>query len=358
MANLDLSKSTTTNLAGTVPDFIVEAKALDVDNATGETFIYFEDAPLRYGYYFQIPEIFSAVNSMATWAFGAGWSADPQTKTVLDHVTGSGKDTFSQVIWNHESDKLIVSDAFTEVIRSKIPLRNTILNMIPISPERVRVVKENGRIKRYDIWNGKKWEPKKVNEVFHTHNKRIGDQNRGTSQFAAATDVIDAKNEALQDERIIKHRDKALGIVYYKTNNEGKISFANKQIEKAVANGEMVGLPEDTAKIEQYPGKSSEDRQSWIQYLENFIYQVIGVPRSIATSDGTSEVGGKMGNVNFEPTYAKERFDMEEALWSQLGIKVKFEKQASLGGLQKEESKNTGQINIQPNDVEASITRE
>ena len=97
---------------------------------------------------------------------------------------------------------------------------------------------------------------------------------------------------------------------------------------------------------------------SWIQYLENFIYQVLGVPRSIATSDGTSEVGGKMGNVNFEPNYAKERFDMEEDLFNQLGIEVTFERQASLGGLQNNEGKNTGQVSIQPNDVEASLTRE
>jgi hypothetical protein len=98
---------------------------------------------------------------------------------------------------------------------------------------------------------------------------------------------------------------------------------------------------------------------SWIQYLENFFYQVWGVPRSIATSDGTSEVGGKMGNVNFEPTYAKERLDMEDDLWTQVGIKVTFEKQNSLGGLMKEtQEKNSGMINIQPNDVEASMSRE
>ena len=30
-------------------------------------------------------------------------------------------------------------------------------------------------------------------------------------------------DEALADERVIKHRDKALGIVEYKTNNIGKI---------------------------------------------------------------------------------------------------------------------------------------
>jgi len=35
-----------------------------------------------------------------------------------------------------------------------------------------------------------------------------------------------------------------------------------------------------------------------------------------------------------------------------------FSKTQSLGGLQQEEAKNTGQINLQPNDVEASMTRE
>ena len=166
--------------------------------------------------------------------------------------------------------------------------------------------------------------------------------------------------EAFEDERVIKHRDKALGIVYYKTNNAGKISFANSEIEKAVKNGEMVGLPEDTAKIEPYPSKSSEDRQNWLQYVETLGYQTGGVPRSIATSDGTSEVGGKMGHVIFEPIYTKEQVDLENDLWFQAQIKIKFNRPPSLGGMQPEldQSKNTGQEKIQPNDVEASITRE
>jgi len=195
--------------------------------------------------------------------------------------------------------------------------------------------------------------------MLHSTNKRIGDQTHGTAQTEPAKFIIDARNEALSDERIIKHRDKALGIAYYETDKAGKISYANSQIEKAVKNGEMVGLPKDTVKIEPYPSRSSEDRTGWISYLENFFYQVFGVPRSIATSDGTSEVGGKMGNVNFEPTYAKERLDMEDDLWAQQGIEITFEKQASLGGLVKEDqAKNSGMTSIQPNDVTANMNRE
>lgn len=356
MAELNISSATTTNMSSAVPDFIVEAKKLDALNATGETFWYFEKAPTYYGYYLTIPEIFSAANAMATWAFGAGWSAEGEVRVWLEHIKGMGKDTFAKIVWNHEVVKLIVGDSFIEVKRKD----NVIINMIPISPERVRIVfNDSGMIKRYDTWNGTEWRAIAKENMLHSSNKRLGDQLHGTSQIEASKFIIDARNEALSDERIIKHRDKALGIAYYETDKAGKIAYANSQIEKAVKNGEMVGLPKDTVKIEPYPSRSSEDRTTWISYLENFFYQVFGVPRSIATSDGTSEVGGKMGNVNFEPTYAKERIDMEDDFWVQQAIKIKFEKQASLGGLvQADQAKNTGMTSIQPNDVQATMTRE
>ncbi|MFA5051313.1 MAG: hypothetical protein WC499_04335 [Patescibacteria group bacterium] len=358
MSELNISASTTTDFTNVVPDFIVNAKALDaVSHNQDESYWYFSDATQRYGYYLSIPEIFSAANAMATWAFGAGWSTDDmQLKQELMHVKGMGKDTFAKIIWNHEVVKLIVGDAFIEVKRKE----NKIINMIPISPERIRVVfNQEGMIKRYDTWNGKEWRAIKKEDMLHSSNKRLGDQLHGTSQIEASKFIIDARNEALSDERIIKHRDKALGIAYVQTDKAGKIASASSAVETAIKNGEMLILPKDTMEIQPYPSRSSEDRTGWISYLENFFYQVFGVPRSIATSDGTSEVGGKMGNVNFEPTYAKERIDMEDDLWAQQSIKIKFEKQASLGGLvQDNMAKNVGETNIQPNDVTATMARE
>ena len=360
MAEYNLNNATTTDFTNKVPDFIVESKALDVaNNNNEETYIYFDKATENFGYYLNHPQVSSPINSLATWSVGRGWETeDTTTKAELDHVTGLGKDSFDTIIWNHEVVKLAVGDAFMEIVRSKMPFKNTILNLIPISPERVKVVVKGARIIRYEVWNGSKWVKKKPNQIIHSHNKRIGDQVHGTSLIQANKKVIDALLEANDDERTIKHRDKALGVVYYQTNNEGKISYANTQIQNAVKNGEMVGLPEGTAKIEPYPSRSSEDRQAWLQYLENLNYQTGGVPRAIATSDGTSEVGGKMGHVIFEPIYSKEQRDLEQDLWNQAGIRIKFNRPPSLGGMEIDESKNTGQIKIQPNDVEASMTRE
>jgi len=358
MAELDLNKATTTDLTNKVPDFIVNSKQLDNENENEtETYWYFDDAQKNFGYYFQIPEIYSAVNALATWTVGKGWvTTDMQIKAQLDHVIGLGTDTFDEVIWNHEVTKLVIGDAFMEIVRGD---GGILLNLIPISPERVRIVIENNQIKRYDVWNAKEWKPLKKEKMLHSMNKRIGDQVHGTSQIDACRWVIDARNEALVDNRKIEHRGMALGIAYYDTDNAGKISFANTQIEAAVKNGEMLGLPKDTVEIKEFPTKSLGDRMDWIRYLENFFYQTFGVPRSIATSDGTSEVGGKMGHVIFEPIYTKEQVDLEGDLWNQMAIKIKFNRPPSLGGLvQEEEQKNTGQINIQPNDVTADLERE
>lgn len=359
MAQYNLSNATTTGLTN-VPDFIVESKSLDASNdGNEETYVYFDKAQENFGYYLNHPQVSSPINSLATWAVSRGYKAeDPTMKAQLDHVTGMGKDTFETLMWNHEVVKLAVGDAFMEVVRNK--KGTIILNMIPISPERVKVVVKGARIIRYEIWNGSKWVKKKPEDILHSQNKRIGDQVHGTSLIQSNKKVIDALLEANDDERTIKHRDKALGVVKYKTNNTSKIAYANSQIKKAVEDGDMLGMPEETAEILPWPSRSSEDRQSWLQYLENLNYQTGGVPRSIATSDGTSEVGGKMGHVIFEPIYTKEQKDLETDLWNQQAIKITFNRPPSLGGMQPEldESKNTGQIAIQPNDVEASMTRE
>jgi len=358
MANLDLNTATTTDFTNQVTDFIVESKSLDAANDNGETYVYFTDAAEDFGYYFNHPQVSSPINSLATWAVSRGWETDDEIlKQELEHVTGMGKDTFETIMWNHEVVKLAVGDAFAEVMRKK----DTIINIIPISPERVKVVIKGPRIIRYEIWNGKKWVIKKPEQILHSQNKRIGDQTHGTSLIQSNKKVIDALLEANDDERTIKHRDKALGIAYYDTTNSTKILSAKSEIHKAVENGDMLLLPKDELKIEPYPSRSSEDRQNWLQYLENLNYQTGGVPRSIATSDGTSEVGGKMGHVIFEPIYTKEQVDLEGDLWNQMGIKIKFNRPPSLGGMEPapiDESKNTGQIGIQPNDVEASMTRE
>jgi hypothetical protein len=354
---MNMNSATTTDFTNQVPDFIVESMSLDVANSDGsETYVYFDKATENYGYYFNHPQVASPINALCTWAFGQGWTTpSPLTEVILKKIDGNGKELFDNIVWNQEATMLMNGDAFCEIIRNK---NGTLVNLINISPERIKVVFEGTRIKRYEIWNGKKWVKKKLQDIWHSMNKKIGDQTHGTSQIQSNKNVYDAMLEAFADERIIKHRDKALGIVYYKTNNTGKIAYANSEIEKAVKNGEMVGLPEDTAKIEPYPSKSSEDRQNWLQYVENLGYQTGGTPRSMVTSDGTSEVGGINGHLIFQPIHGKEQLDRENELWQQIAIRVKFTRPPSLAPKTQEDSdKNTGQTSIQPAEAEPKLNR-
>jgi len=356
MAQFDLNQGTTTDFKNQVPDFIVESMTLDVANTDGsETFVYYDKAAENYGYYFNHPQIASRINSLCTWAYGQGWTVkNTKNKPILEHIKGNGKETFGQIIWNHGAVKLMNGDAFMEIKKQK----GVLINLINISPERVKSVWKGSSITRYEIWDGGKWVKKQTTEIFHSLNKKIGDSNKGTSQVQANKNVNDAMIEAFEDERIIKHRDKALGVVYYKTNNSGKIAYANTQIQNAVKNGEMVGLPEDTAKIEPYPSKSSEDRQNWLTYVEGLGYNTSGVPRTMVTSDGTSEVGGINGHLIFQPIHGKEQLDMENDFWNQLAIKIKFTRPPSLAPqVQENQEKNTGTTQIQEGEAEPKLNR-
>ena len=349
MAELDLNKATTTDLTNVVPDFIVDAKALDVDNKTGETFWYFSEATKNFGYYFQIPEIHSSANILATYTTGKGYKpGDNMTlKVELDHLSGMGVDSFQSIMWNMHIVKKIVGDAFAEIVKEG----RALTNLIPISPERVRLVLEGGRIKRYDVWNGKEWKRKDKKDIFHITNNRIGDQVHGTSQIDAVRWVIDFRNELLVDVRKLSHRDMALGIAYYDTDNEGKITFANSQIEKAVKNGEMLGLPKDTVEIKEFPSKNPQNKIELIRLTGDLFYQTFEVPKVLATSEGFTEAGSMTGFLTFEPIYTREQAELEAALWSQIGIKVKFIRPPQLGGVVEDNQDKNNAGAIQPTDI-------
>jgi hypothetical protein len=356
MADYNLSNSTNTNFTANVPNFVVQAMALDVSNSDGETYVYYDKAAENYGYYYNWPQIASRTNALCTWAFGQGYTTENRrTAIILQGITGNGKETFGTIIWNHGNVKLSHGDSFCEIVRNE---QGELINLISISPERVKTVYKGSRIIRHEIYDGMNWVKKKTCEILHSFNKKMGDAVRGTGEIQTNKNINDAMIEAFKDERVIKHRDKALGIIKYKTNNTGKIAWLNDQVEKAVKNEEMLGVPADTADFEPWPVKSSEDRQNWLGYVEALGYQTSGTPRSMVTSDGTSEVGGINGHLIFETVYGKEQLDMENDLWNQVGIRIKFNRPPSLAPKTQENAeKNTGQTSIQPQEATPKLNR-
>jgi len=360
MAEFNLSTSTTTDYATQVQNYSVDSEQLDGYGYQKETWYDFPDAHIQLGSYKNVPHLKSAMDALSIYAVGLGFTAKPSTLAQIKNFVGWGEDSFESILFNMQVQKKIYGDAFAEVIRDD---KDKIVNLKPLDTGAMRtVVDSKGMIVRYEQreknQKGTATKKFKPNQIFHLVNERVGDEIHGMSVVDSAKPILEAWMEAIEDERLIKHRDKALGIAYYKTDKTSRISYVNQQIEKAVNKGEMLGLPEDGAEIKEFPSKSTTNRLDWIRYLENAFYQAVKVPRVIATSEGFTEAGSKVGFLTFEPVYTREQTDMEADLWNQLAIKIKFNKPPSLQkNEQEDEQKNAGQVGFQPSDTTASVTR-
>lgn len=360
MAELEINQSSTTNMANTVDDYSVASDTPDQEGeGQNETWYDYPESDEYLGYYKKIPELKKAIDALATWTVGKGFETNDTYRVIVDKFTGWGEDSIQSILWNLQVQKKVFGDAFAEIIRSD---SGTVINLKPLYTGDMRVVVDTkGMIKRYEQRtksNGKdgvkRFQP---NEILHLVNDRVAGEIHGTSVIEACKWVIDARNEALTDERKIKHRELAMGILYVDTDNSTKLSNIKSKYEDAIKNGEVLVLPKDTAELKD-SGVKPTDRIAWIQYLENFFYQAVGVPRVIATSENFTEAASKVGYITFEPIYTREQTDMEADLWNQVAIKVKFNRPPSLtGAVSESEQKNTGQLGIQPNEVQASTTR-
>jgi len=357
MAILDSTATSTTDLDNAVDDFSVSPVSLDYSSAKG-AFWDFPDAKKNIGYLKTIPEWFSALKILAVWTAGLGYELEDKSLIpVLEKINGWGNDTFLSIIEDMIIFKKAIGDSFAEIIRNDT---GVLVNLKPLSPERVRlVIDENGILERYDIkLVSGKYKPMNTRDIFHLSNDRMADEIHGFDLTKTVQWVIDARHEALEDERKIRHRELALGVLYLDEDNVAKRNAMIEKYGEAVNKGEVLVLPKDVAELKD-SGVTPRDRLSYIQYLENFFYQACGVPRVMATSEGFSEAGGKVGFMTFEPVHANEQKLLEADMWNQLAIKIKFNRPPTLSGVAKEdEAKNTGQLGFQPKDAEATVERE
>ena len=357
MAEYDMSRSTTNSAQPTA--YEVDGTNIDYSNVgTGETYWDFPNARTNFDYYQTIPEFKKALDALATWTTGKGWETESLViKAELEHLTGWGEDTFQSIMWNLVVVKKVVGDSFAEIITRD----GKLINLKPISPERMRLVLDkNGMIKRYDVKNFKgEFTPLETRKILHLCNDRIADQIHGTSVLDACKWVIDARNEALADTRKVYHRNVfPLQIIEYDGEDTTKRDLLLNQYAAAITAGTALVVPKGVITITQADIKI-QDPIAWLNFLQNYFYQVVRIPRIIATSEGTTEAGGKLGYLTFEPMYTYEQAIYEAEIWNALAIRIKFKRPASLGGtIQEDEEKNTGQVAVQPNDVEASMTRE
>lgn len=352
MALTDITAVTRTTLDTDVTKFSVALKELE--SAESEEYYYYNANWSKWlGYYKQIPELKSAINGLAIWTIGKGYETDAATKVFLESLTGSGKDNDDSLLFNMFIIKKINGDAYFQIIRKD----NKIINLKALNPSRVRIVYgKDGRIKRYEhMQNNEEWKKIALDDMFHLINDKIGDEVHGISVVEACQWVIDARNEAMSDTRRTLHRGTIRVIeVDMDDTSLSNLSNLKTQYAEAIKKGEVLFIPKGTSAIADFKAIDMTQYFEWIRYLENFFYQAVGIPKVIASSENFTEASSKIGYLAFEPVYTREQQILEAELWSQLQIKIKFNRPPSLSTmLEGEQEKNQAQTGFQPTEMMA-----
>lgn len=355
----NIGQTTHTNMNSEVSNFNVSSQQIDEPGMNAFTYWNNDNWTEYISYYKTIPELKKSIDALAMWTVGRGFTVENARKEViLENITGWGEDTFTSILWNMLVVKKINGDSYAEIIRDE----RRIINLKPLNPLRVKIaVDEKGIIGHY-IYESPKGKEKRIEtkDMFHLSNDRIANEIHGTSVIEACKWIIDARNEAMKDWRRILHRS-TLRVMFIDADDTTRLNHIKTQYAEALDKGELILLPAKKGEVEfeDLQAPPLETFLGWIRYLEDNFYKAVGVPKIIlGGSDEYAEAGAKVGYLTFEQPARSEQEELEKDIKNQLGIQIKFNEAASIKQeMGKSEAANTGQLNFQPNETRAGISR-
>lgn len=361
MGNLDIDNAQASDFENDLDIYSVDL--MNTDGATGQKETEYQNAKWsqQFGYFNKIPDLKSAILMKAVWNVGKGYSADPETTVILDHVSGWGKDTFDDILFNMEVTKRIGGDAFCEIMRDE---SGDLVNLKPLDPSTIKIiVDEAGLIKRYEQTSKNpekegviKFEPK---QIFHLSHNRLADQIHGISDIDAVESIILADAESFDDMTKVMHRQ-AKPMVMFKlgTDDTAKIDAFITKMDAATNKGENIYIPDDENSVsyEVIQVNVSQMIMEWRSELRNKFYRALGMPMIVFGSSGNTESGSKIEYLAHEQIFEKDQRHLELQIWNQLNLKINLVPPVSLlENLQTDQSKDglAGGLNMQQNDITA-----
>lgn len=355
MSQYNISNATLSSTAADLNAYKVGALTIDAHTGQKETEYMNPLWPVYWGYFNAHPDLKSAILMKALWNVGKGWTADPETTVILDHISGWGKDTFDDILFNMEIQRRINGDAFCEIIKKD----GQLINLKPLDPGSMKIiVDESGMIKRYEQVN--RIEDKKVvkkftpEEIFHLTNNRIGNQIHGISDIKGMEEVLKAAEETFAGLRKIMQRQARPLIMFkIKTDNQSKIDEFVKKMDQALIKGENIYIPDDenTVSYEVVQIDVSSIIIEWENLIRNKFYRTIALPQVVPGAGGQStESESKVIYFAFEQIVEKDQRFLEKQIWSQLFLKINLIPPATLSqDLNVDSQKDSGQLSPQLN---------
>lgn len=357
---IGISNAVMSNMTDVVAD--VTVNSLNTDSANGQKEFYWQNTKWSqyWGYFNSIPELKSALLMKATWDVGKGYTCDSNTKVILDHVSGWGKDTFLDILFNLDLISRLAGDAFAEIIRDKDT--GLLLNLKPLDPGSIRiVVDEKGLILRYEQFSN--FSKQTINnfdpeDILHISHNRLADQIHGISDIISMEQTILAELESFTDIKKIMHRF-ARPMIIFKlgTDDPSKIEAFKNKMDQALNKGENIYVPDDknTLSYDIVQININNVVMSWRDDIRNKFYRTLGLPLIVFGSSGSTESGGKIEYLAHEQVFSHDQKFLEEQIWNQLYLRIKLNSPVTLlENLRSDERKDADQgLELQQSDVTA-----
>lgn len=343
-----ISNTVISNMSNVVQDVTVPSLNTDGSNGSEEYTWMNTRWPEFWGYLNAIPELKSALLMKATWDTGKGYTCDPETAVILDHVSGWGKDTFLDILFNMDLISRLGGDAFAEIIRDSDS--GLLLNLKVLDPGSIKiVVDKKGIIKRYEQTNKITKDVVKFmpEDIFHLSHNRLADQIHGISDVISMEQTILAELENFTDLKKIMHRyAKPMVIFKLKTDDINKINAFVVKMDNATKLGENIYVPDDenTLSYEVIQINVSNLVLEWRESINRKFYRALGLPLVLFGSAGTTESGGKIEYLAHEQVFSHDQKFIEEQVWNQLFLRIKLNSPVTLlENLQQDERKDANQ---------------
>ena len=350
MSNSNLAYTTTTDFANGVPNYTIPQKTTDGLYSSEENRWNNADASKYYGYYYNVGEFRSAIDSYCIRVLGWGYECDARTKVVLNNIRGNGRETFWSIMYNLLHIKKFNGDSYALIV---IDDEKDVLNLITLDPRRVtHITNKKGAIIGYDYQQADGQEKRySTKEIFHLINNRTLDEPHGNSETSAVEWVIEAMQESGRDQKRLMHYS-SVRVLYVDETDTARLTQLKTELANGIKNGSVVILtckPEE-AKFEDLVVPPIDAFIRYQNWLENKFYSQLGISKvSIGgTTENNTEASAKTNVFITEPVWIKEISELQDAIWNQLGYHIFINKQPSMSNnLQTDEAKNTGQSKLQ-----------
>lgn len=336
MVKLDINQATASDMTNKVSDYSVTPQLPDSYGDQRETEYQNPNWSTYWGYFNQVPDLKSALLLMSTWNVGKGYTTDDNTQVILDHISGWGKDSFDDILFNMDLVSRINGDSFAEIVRDE--KTDVLLNLKPIDPSSIKIiVDERGIIKRYEQTSkikgipAKKFKPE---DIFHLCHNRLSDQIHGISDIEGMENTIKADMESFADvKKLMHHQVKPFILWKLKTDDPTKINAFVAKIDRARNLGEDMFIPDDDDAVQYEIVQISPSQVvlAWRDDIRNRFYRNIGLPQVVPGASGQStESESKVIYLAFEQIVEHRQRYIEKQIWNQLFLRINLYPPASI----------------------------